>query len=485
MMGFSLGDLRMFVGGKWVDSLSGERFHVMSPATGQIVGSIPHGTREDAREAIAAARAAQHLWARTPLPERARICRRIAEVVLERREGLAHLLTLEQGKPYHTEALSEVDSTALRFQRAGEHAMGLDSLTPPIENPAKRVIILRQPRGVYAVITPWNFPLSIPSEYLSAALVTGNVLVWVPAPTTSACAVRLVESFEEAGVPPGVVNLVTGPGPIVGDEIVAHPDTDAIAFTGSTATGVTIAARAAGKPLLLELGGNGPTVVFPDGDLTRAAPAIAANCFRNAGQVCSATGRILVHRSVQKELAQHLVDAAMRIRLGDPFDPQTTMGPLNNERTAHKVDQHLADARERGGNVLFGGGRVPGFPTDLYYLPTVVEDVPPDSRLHLEETFGPVAALIPFEDEEEALRYADASQLGLTGAIFTRDIAKGLRVADQLRIGVVVINDHSSYWDRRSPAGGASGKRSGIGRQGGKNTLAEMTDLKTIFIDVT
>jgi succinate-semialdehyde dehydrogenase/glutarate-semialdehyde dehydrogenase len=477
-------DLHMFVNGQWVEGRSRERLEVRSPATGRVIATIPQGTREDARDAVAAARSSQRRWAATPLRERIRVCRRVAEVALRHRDQFARLLSLEQGKPYHTEALIEAGAVGIWFDMAAEHAATLETAVLPVENPAKRVFTIRQPRGVYAVITPWNYPLGIPSEYLSAALVTGNTVVWVPAPTTSACAVRLVECLEEAEVPPGVVNLVTGPGPVVGDEIVVHPETDAVAFTGSSATGLTIASRAPGKPLLLELGGNGPTIVLPDADLARGAPAIAFGCFRNAGQVCSATGRILVHHSVHEDLAGRLVEAARKVCLGDPFDPHTTMGPLNNERNAAKVDQHLAEAQQRGARVLFGGGRAEGFPTNLYYRPTVVDGVSPESRLHLEETFGPIAALIPFKDDEEAFAYADASALGLAGAVFTRDIARAFRFAERLRLGTVVINDQSSYWDRTSPSGGASGRRSGIGRQGGRYTLLEMTELKTVVIDV-
>jgi len=480
----SLGDLAMYIGGRWISDRSADRAEVRSPVTGEVIATIPQGTRRDADNAIESARASQQRWAVTPLPERARVSRRIAEVARRRHAELTHLLTLEQGKPYHTEAIVEAGAVPIWFDMAAEYALTLETPVLPIENPAKRVFTIRQPRGVYAVVTPWNYPLGTPSQYLSAALVTGNAVVWVPAPSTSACAVKLMECLEEAEVPPGIVNLVTGPGPVVGDEIVAHPGTDAVAFTGSSATGRTIAARAAGKPLVLELGGNGPTLVFSDADLERAAPAIAWGCYRNAGQVCTATGRILVDERVREELADRLVDAAKKVRLGDPFDPLTTMGPLNNERTATKVDEHVADARQRGAHIRFGGRRAEGFPTDLYYLPTVVDGVPPESRLHLEETFGPVGALIPFHDEEEAFRLAAASGLGLAGAVFTRDIGRALRVAERLRLGTVIINDQSSYWDRRSPAGGASGTFSGIGRLGGKYTLLEMTDLKTIVIDV-
>lgn len=477
-------DLRMHVAGEWLESASGERDEIRSPATGEVIARLPRGAREDARRAVRAARASQQAWAATPVWERARMCRRVAEVAARRRDNLAYLLTLEQGKPYLSEAVHEAGAISIWFNMAAEHVMALETPVLPVEHPAKRVLTIRQPRGVYALITPWNYPYGIPSEHLGAALATGNTVVWVPAPTTSGCAVRLMECLVEAGIPPGVVNLVTGPGPVVGDEIVASPGTDAVAFTGSSATGFAVAARAAGKPLLLELGGNGPTIVLPDADLARAAPAIAAGCFRNAGQVCAATGRILAHSSIREELANLLVGVAREVSLGDPFDARTTMGPLNNESVAAKVDDHISDARQRGARVLIGGGRATGFPTRLYYQPTVVDRVSPQSKLHLEETFGPVAALVDFEDEEEACALSDASPLGLAGAVFTRDVARGLRLAERLRLGLVNINDQSGFWDRRVPTGAGPGKRSGFGRHGGRFTLMEMTDLKTIIIDV-
>jgi len=223
----------------------------------------------------------------------------------------------------------------------------------------------RQPRGVYAVITPWNFSINIPVEYLAPGLAAGNAIVWVPAPSTSVCAANLMECFKEAGVPPGVVNLVTGPGPVVGDEIVAHPGTDAVGFTGSTRTGKQIAQRATGKPLLLELGGNGPTIVLEDADFDVVTSSVASGCFFNAGQVCSATERILVQRTVHNELIARLVTAAETVHLGNPFDPETNMGPLNSAPTAEKVDRHLADGVAKGAVIIFGGRRVPELGSDL------------------------------------------------------------------------------------------------------------------------
>ncbi|HIE51669.1 MAG TPA: aldehyde dehydrogenase [Armatimonadetes bacterium] len=477
-------ELKMYINGQWVESESGKTFAARNPATGEVIAHLPEGTREDARRAVAAANENKHRIAEMPVWERARLCERIAEVMEKRREELARILTLDQGKPYHTEAQFEVRKAAEGWRNAAEHIKWLETSFIPVEDPHKRVFTIRQPRGVYAIITPWNFPLNIPIEYLAPGLAAGNAIVWVPAPTTSAVAVKMVECLEEAEVPPGVVNLVTGPGPVVGDEIVAHPGTDAVGFTGSSATGEHIARRAAGKPLLLELGGNGPTIILEDADLERAVQVTAEGCFLNAGQICCATERILVHERVHEEVVQLLVSAAQKVRLGDPFDENTTMGPLNNEPTAQKMDRHLRDAQEKGATLLYGGRRAPEYGSDLFYQPTVVDKVPRDSALFQEESFGPVAPVTAASSDEELLRLANDNPLGLVSAVFTESARRAFYFAERLQTGIVNINDSTLYWELHLPFGGASGKRSGIGRLGGKYTLLEMTDLKTICWDI-
>ena len=476
---------RMYIDGQWVDGETGETFQSFNPATGQTIAELPRGTRNDAARAIAAARKGSRIISRMSVWDRSRLCLKIADVMEKRADELARTLAEEQGKPYHTEAKAEVQTAIAGFREAAELVKWLETSFIPVEDPNKRVFTIRQPRGVYAVVTPWNFPINIPVEYLAPGIASGNAIVWVPAPTTSVCAVKLMECLEEAGVPAGVVNLVTGEGPVVGDEIVSNPGTDAVGFTGSSATGRRIAERAAGKPLLLELGGNGPTIIFEDADLEAAAEAVAVGCFFNAGQTCSATEKILVHESVADAVAELLAAKAKQIKVGDPFDPQVTMGPLNNEPTAAKMDRHVQDAIDRGAKLLAGGSRLAELGSPLFYAPTVMAGVPSDSAFSMEESFGPVAPLISFRTEEEALQLADQGDLGLVSSVWTKQMGRAFRCAEAIKTGIVNINEASTYWELHIPFGGASGKRSGIGRLGGKYTLMEMTDLKTISFDIS
>lgn len=476
--------LQMVIDGRWVDSQSGKTFEAINPATGQVIATLPEGTREDAQSAIRAANEAKSVIASMSTWERAALCSRIADEMDSRREHLAQVLTQDQGKPYWTEAQGEVNAAIAGFREASEQIKWLETSVIPVETKGKLVFTIRQPRGVYAVVTPWNFPLNIPIEYLAPGVATGNAIVWVPAPTTSVCAVALMECLEAAGVPPGVVNLVTGPGPVVGDEIVSNPGTDGVGFTGSSATGDHIARRAAGKPLLLELGGNGPTIVLDDADLDLAIPAISSGCFWAAGQVCSATERILVHERVHDEFLERIGEAAMQFKLGDPFDKMTTLGPLNNEPTALKMDRHIQDALAHGARLVIGGERAAGFPTRLFYQPTVIDAVAEESLLNREETFGPIAPILTFATDDEALRLTNNNALGLTAAVFTEDFRKGMWFAERIATGLVNINENGNYWELHIPFGGGTGKRSGIGRLGGKQTLMEMTALKSISVDI-
>jgi acyl-CoA reductase-like NAD-dependent aldehyde dehydrogenase len=476
------GRLSMYIGGEWIDSASGETFERISPVTGEVLASLPRANREDAQAAIDAANRARSHMASMPVFERAALCHAIADVLESRHKSMGEELSLEQGKPYR-EACDEILFAAELYRDAAENIKRLETSIVPSVDPNKRILTIRQPHGVVAIITPWNFPVGIPSEYLSAALAAGNTVVWKPAPTSSIIAIRMVESFLEAGVPEGSVNLLFGEAE-VGDEMVANPDTHAVGLTGSSAVGNAVAQRAGAKPLLLELGGNGPTIILDDADLERAIEGTAFGCYHNAGQICQSSERILTHKKVHDAVLEGLVEKTRSIRLGHPLDETTTMGPLNNEGVAKKMDEHLADAVQKGATVVTGGRRAEGFPTALYYEPTVVDGVPPESLFNHEETFGPVAPVISTEDLDEAIAVANSCGLGLCCSVYTSNVSKAFYCAEQLECGVVNVNESAAYWDGRIPFGGYSGKGSGVGRLGGKETILSMTQLKSMVMDV-
>ena len=475
---------KMFVDGRWVDSESGKHFDATSPATGEVIAQVPKGTRADARKAIEAAHRARKPMAALKGFERSKRLYKIAEAIERRRDELGHILTLDQGKPLVAEALGEVDEAAEYFRIAAEDLKRLEGRVLPSASPSKLVFARHYPRGVYGIITPWNWPLTMAAELIAPALAAGNTVVWTPASSTSVISVALMECIAEADLPNGAMNLVTGPGAEVGDEVAGHELVDGVGFVGSTETGASVARRAAGKHVMLELGGNGPIVVFADADLAHAVEGTIVGCYLCAGQSCTAGERILVQEAVHNEFVERLEAAARMLRLGDPFAPDTTLGPLNNEGVATKMDEHVADAVAHGARVVLGGKRADGFPTRLYYPATILDGVGPKMRVSLEETFGPVAPVIKFRDEAQALALANDSPYGLLGAVYTKDLSRALRFADGLEMGWVNINESSNYWEAHLPFGGRAGKRSGIGRVGGRFALEQMTDLKTIVIEV-
>ena len=475
----------MYVGGSWVESESGRRTEATSPATGETIGSVPEGTRDDARRAIAAANAAAREWAGRSAFERASAMERVAGIIEERRDDLAQTLTLDQGKPLRSESYAEVDELIEYWRMAAGDVRRLEGLMPPSVDASKRVLAYRVPRGVVGVITPWNWPYTMAAEVVAPAPASGNTVVWGPASSTSVCSVKLAECVVDAELPAGVFNLVTGPGSVVGDEIAASPGTHAIGFVGSVATGYRVAERAAGKPLLLEMGGNGPLVVLDDADLDAAVEATLAAAFLCAGQSCTAGERFLVHEDVHDEYLDKLAAAVPRvIRLGDPFADETTMGPLNNEGTAAKMDSHVGDALERGAVLVAGGARAQGFPTELYYEATVLDRVNEEMDVAREETFGPVVPITTIRSEDEALAVIDSSPFGLLAAVFTRDIGRGLRFAEAARAGWVNVNESTNYWESHLPFGGRAGSHSGIGRVGGRFSMETFTELKTVVVNL-
>jgi succinate-semialdehyde dehydrogenase/glutarate-semialdehyde dehydrogenase len=469
-----------YIGGRW-ESDENETFAARNPATGTVLAILPHSSRATARKAVAAAKQAKTLWSRTPLWERANLCVAISKAIEEHQEDLARILSMEQGKIL-AEARAEVVATAHGFAMSAEMVRYMSGEVMTGETRNRQFICRRHPRGVYAVVTPWNYPLMIPGEYLAPAIATGNTVVWVPAPTTSLVAVALMRVIADTGLPEGVVNLVLGPGAIVGDEIVAHEDVQAIGFTGSTKTGASIAARGAGKPMLLELGGNGPLIVRHDADLDLAAEAAAIGAFSNSGQICAATGRVLADSRIAEQLAERIANIARSHKPGDPLHQGTTMGPLNNAAVVQKTREQIEEAMAAGARCLTGGIPLPDLGSDLFYAPTVLADVTPEMRVAREETFGPVVPVLALDGDEELLRVANDTEYGLTMSIFSRDIERALAMSTQLSSGIINVNSHTVTWETHIPLGGASGTKSGIGRIGGRHTIEAMTEVRTITI---
>ena len=475
----------LHIAGRWVAAASGESFAAVDPAHGTPLGHVALGDRADARQAVEAAHAAAPGWGAMSAFERGAALTRVGDLIELRREELARALSADQGKPLRAEAYDEVDELVVYWRMAAADATRLEGSMPPSVDARKRILVQRVPRGVVAVITPWNWPYTMAAELLAPALAGGNTVVWNPARHTSLCSVRLAECVVEADLPPGAFNLVTGPGETVGDEIAGHPLTAAVGFVGSPRTGLGVARRAAGKELLLEMGGNGPLVVMDDADLDAAVDATLTACYLNAGQSCTAGERILVHYRVHDRYVAALAEAvAARVRMGDPFDDATTMGPLNNEATAAKTAHHVAEAVAGGARIVLGGQRAPDLDSPLFFQPTILDGVTEIMAIAREETFGPVAPVTPIADLDEALGIVNASSYGLLSAIFTRDLRRGLAFAEAARSGWVNINESTNYWESHLPFGGRAGSTSGLGRVGGRYSLERLTELKTIVVSL-
>jgi acyl-CoA reductase-like NAD-dependent aldehyde dehydrogenase len=470
----------LYIGGAWRDG-GGSPAPAVSPGTGETFASVATGTPADVDDAVAAARAAWPDWAAASPFDRAGWFGKIIAGLTERRDELARVLTQDQGKPLAAEAYDEVDELAEYFRMAAEDAKRREGGLPASTSAGRRILATRVPLGVVAVVSPWNWPYTMGAELFAPAMAAGNTVVWVPAPSTSACCAVLAEVLAGAGLPAGVFNFVPGPGPVVGDALAGHPGVAGVGFVGSVETGGLVAARAAGKAQLLELGGNGPMVVLADADLELAAEAALEAAYLCAGQSCTAGERFLVHAAVRAEFVERVVAATKEhVRLGDPLAPETTMGPLNNEATAAKFDRHISGALAGGARVCCGGRRAADFPTALYAEPTVLDGVTPGMAIEREETFGPVVPVVEVASAAQALELTNASPYGLTAAVFTRDLERGLAFAERARAGWVNINASTNLWESHLPFGGRSGSVSGSGRVGGRYPMDTFTEPKTV-----
>ncbi|MFD5224123.1 aldehyde dehydrogenase family protein [Microbacterium sp. NPDC058342] len=468
---------QLFIAGEYSDGSSTERTEVRNPATGELIASVPVPTQADLDLAVEKAHEAQKAWRKLGVFARAKICHKIGDALEARLDDLARLQTLEQGKPLE-ESMGDIAEAAQLFHLHAEDAMRLYGETLPSTDPNMRQYTSRAPIGVFGIITPWNFPMLMFSEFVAPGLATGNALVVKPPANTPLTVLAAMEVMEEAGLPKGLVSVLPGEGEF-GAALVSHPGVNAVGFIGSSATAAKIQATAGLKPLLIEASGNGPVVVLADAEVERAAKAAVDGAFFCAGQVCCATERVIVHRDIHDEFVQAVLEYAKKtVVLGDPLDPKTNLGPLNNEGVAQKMDRHMADARERGFEVLLGGGRAKDMPTDLYYEFTVVDGVTTDSLLAREESFGPVLPIIVAEDDEDALRIANDDPLGLQGAVFTESLKKAFYFMEEMQVGQVIVNESNGWWDVNMPFGGAGGTATGWGRIGGMYTLHDMTYLR-------
>ena len=473
------------VGGEWVDAAGGETFESVSPTTGETIGVFPRSGAEDVDRAVAAAKTAYEDWRLVPAPKRGEILFRFARLLEESKDDLADLMTREMGK-VKAEAGGDVqEAIDMSYYMAGE-GRRLFGHTTPSELRDKFNMSVRMPIGVVGVITPWNFPIAIPSWKLAPALVCGNTVVFKPATDTPLLGERFVELLDEAGLPPGVVNIVHGGGGQVGDRLVRHPDVPVITITGSRETGVEVMRNAADflKHVHVELGGKNAIIVLDDADLDLAAEGIIWSAFGTAGQRCTAASRVIVQEGVYDALQAKLVTAAESMRLGAPWEDDTDVGPVINRGALEKIHSYTGIGRDEGAKLLTGGEVATGDGLDRgnFYRPTIFGDAEAQMRIAQEEIFGPTTALIRVRDFDEAVRVSNGIRYGLSSSIFTRDVNKAFRAMRDLVAGMTYINAGTIGAEVHLPFGGT--KETGNGhREAGQAALDLFTEWKSVYVD--
>lgn len=470
---------RNLINGEWMPALSQRAIDVANPATGEIVASVPDVGALGATQAIDAAAAAQGFWSATPAAKRGELLVELSRLMKRDADRLARLMTTEQGKPL-SESRGEIAYAASFLDWAAEEGKRLNGDIVPASSADKRILVLRQPVGVAAIITPWNFPAAMITRKLGPALACGCTTVIKPAEETPLSALAIGELACEAGIPRGVVNIITGSPAEIGDALFADDRVRKLSFTGSTEVGRMLMSKAS-KNLLrlsLELGGHAPFIVFDDADLDVAVAAAVACKFRNAGQTCICANRFYVQAGIAEAFTARFADAVRTLAVGNGLNDGVDIGPLINDSAVEKVETHVDDARTKGGSVLVGGERVAvdGL-ADRFYAPTLISGMTPEMLVSREETFGPVAPVAVFRDEAEVIELANASEYGLAAYFFTRDAARLMRVAEALEYGIIGANDGAPS-TAQAPFGGM--KHSGFGREGGSYAMHEYTELKYV-----
>ncbi|WP_225775636.1 NADP-dependent succinate-semialdehyde dehydrogenase [Pseudomonas sp. Marseille-Q5115] len=467
-----------YVDGAWADADSGQTLKVNNPATGEILGSVPKMGKAETRRAIEAADRALPAWRALTAKERAAKLRRWYELMLENQEDLGRLMTLEQGKPL-AEAKGEIAYAASFLEWFAEEAKRVYGDVIPGHQPDKRLIVLKQPIGVTAAITPWNFPAAMITRKAGPALAAGCTMVLKPASQTPYSALALAELAERAGIPKGVFNVVTGSAGEVGSELTSNPIVRKLSFTGSTDIGRQLMAECAAdiKKVSLELGGNAPFIVFDDADLDKAVEGAMISKYRNNGQTCVCANRIYVQDAVYDAFAEKLKAAVAKLKIGNGLEEGTTTGPMIDEKAVAKVKEHIADALSKGATVLTGGNQMEG----NFFEPTVLLNVPATAAVAKEETFGPLAPLFRFKDEAEVIAAANDTEFGLASYFYARDLSRVFRVAEALEYGMVGINT-GLISNEVAPFGGV--KASGLGREGSKYGIEDYLEIKYLCLSV-
>lgn len=467
-----------YIDGQWINADSGDVQSIHNPANGNLIGTVPVMGTNETKRAIEAASRALDLWRTLTAKERAVKLRNWFELMIQHQEELAHLMTLEQGKPL-AEARGEIQYAASFIEWFAEEAKRVYGDVVPSPRTDQRILVLKQPIGVTAAITPWNFPAAMITRKAAPALAAGCTMVLKPAPQTPFSALALADLAERAGIPAGVFNVVTGDAVAIGGELTGNPIVRKLSFTGSTNIGRLLMAQCAHdiKKLSLELGGNAPFIVFEDADLDAAVKGALIAKYRNNGQTCVCANRLYVHDKVYDAFAEKLSEAVGRFKVGDGLESEVTVGPLIDEAAVRKIQSHIEDAVSRGAKVITGGKRhVLG---GTFFEPTVLTEVSLDSVVAREETFGPLAPLLRFSDETEAVGYANDTEFGLAAYFYTRDLSRIFRVAEALEYGMVGINS-GAISNEVAPFGGI--KASGIGREGSKYGIEDYIEIKYLNI---